>query len=97
MTTQCGTPSYVGRYTFYLFNKIAPEVIKGTGYDENIDYWSIGIILYILLCGFPPFFDDNTDKLFEMISKGKFEFPSPYWDDISDLGMLYASMSNSFS
>jgi len=65
---------------------LAPEVIRGTGYDENIDYWSIGIILYILLCGFPPFFDDNNDKLFEKITKGKFEFPSPYWDDISDLG-----------
>jgi calcium/calmodulin-dependent protein kinase I len=65
---------------------LAPEVIKGTGYDENIDYWSIGIILYILLCGFPPFFDDDSNKLFEIISRGKFEFPSPYWDDISDLG-----------
>jgi len=73
MMTQCGTPSYV-----------APEVLEGKGYDETVDFWSIGIILYILLCGFPPFYDDDNDKLFELISKGKVEFPSPYWDNISD-------------
>ena len=44
MTTACGTASY-----------IAPEVINGTAYGSAIDYWSIGIILYILLCGYPPF------------------------------------------
>jgi len=73
MTTQCGTPSYV-----------APEVLEGKGYDEAVDFWSIGIILYILLCGFPPFYDDDNDKLFELIAKAKVEFPSPYWDSISD-------------
>jgi len=73
MTTQCGTPSYV-----------APEVLEGKGYDEAVDFWSIGIILYILLCGFPPFYDDDNDKLFELIAKAKVEFPSPYWDNISD-------------
>jgi len=73
MMTQCGTPSYV-----------APEVLDGRGYDEKVDFWSIGIILYILLCGFPPFYDDDNDKLFELIAKGKVEFPSPYWDNISD-------------
>jgi calcium/calmodulin-dependent protein kinase I len=49
-----------------------------------VDYWSIGVILYIMLCGFPPFFEDNNQKLFEMIKKCEYEFPSPYWDDISD-------------
>jgi len=49
-----------------------------------VDFWSIGIILYILLCGFPPFYDDDNDKLFELISKGKVEFPKPYWENISD-------------
>jgi len=73
MMTQCGTPSYV-----------APEVLEGKGYDESVDFWSIGIILYILLCGFPPFYDDDNDKLFELIARGKVEFPSPYWDNISD-------------
>jgi len=73
MMTQCGTPSYV-----------APEVLEGKGYDETVDFWSIGIILYILLCGFPPFYDDDNDKLFELISKAKVEFPLPYWENISE-------------
>ena len=42
------------------------------------------MVLYILLCGFPPFFDEDNDKLFEKIKKGKFGFPSPAWDDISE-------------
>lgn len=73
MMTQCGTPSYV-----------APEVLEGKGYDETVDFWSIGIILYILLCGFPPFYDEDNDKLFELIAKAKVEFPNPYWENISD-------------
>jgi len=44
----------------------------------------LGIIIYMLLCGFPPFFDTNIKKLFKMIKKGKFGFPSPFWDTISD-------------
>ena len=71
-TTACGTPGYV-----------APEILEGKGYGKEVDYWSIGIILYILLCGFPPFYEENNQKLFDMIKKGEFEFPSPYWDDVS--------------
>lgn len=56
-TTACGTPGYV-----------APEIIEGKGYGKEVDYWSIGIILYIMLCGFPPFYDENNQKLFEAIS-----------------------------
>ncbi len=41
-------------------------------------------MLYILLCGFPPFYDEDNAALFEQIKNGKFDFPSPYWDDISD-------------
>lgn len=42
------------------------------------------MILYILLCGFPPFYEENNSKLFEMIKTCTFEFPSPFWDDVSD-------------
>ncbi|EGR32749.1 protein kinase domain protein [Ichthyophthirius multifiliis] len=73
MTTACGTPSY-----------IAPEVLTGKGYSFSVDYWSIGVILYVLLCGFPPFYQETNDKLFESIKKGEFGFPSPQWDNISE-------------
>ncbi|KRX01998.1 Protein kinase-like domain [Pseudocohnilembus persalinus] len=72
MTTMCGTPGYV-----------APEIINGSGYDKSIDYWSLGVILYIMLCGFPPFHNENAEELFDIIKQGKYEFPSPAWDDIS--------------
>lgn len=72
-STACGTPGYV-----------APEIIEGKGYGEEVDLWSIGIILYIMLCGFPPFYNDNHTELFQQIVNLDYEFPSPYWDDISD-------------
>jgi len=73
MTTACGTPGYV-----------APEILIGKGYDNAVDYWSIGVIIYVMLCGFPPFFEDSNEKLFDAIKKGEYEFPSPQWDQISD-------------
>lgn len=74
MTTACGTPGYV-----------APEVLGGHGYHEKVDVWSTGVILYILLCGFPPFYDDDNRALFETIKRGDYDFPSPWWDPVSDL------------
>lgn len=72
-TTACGTPGYV-----------APEIIMSKRYGKEVDVWSIGILLYILLCGYPPFFSDWNSELFEQIKGGKFEFHSPYWDDVSE-------------
>ena len=74
MTTACGTPGYV-----------APEILHGKGYGLEVDYWSIGVILYIILCGFPPFYEESNQALFETIKSGSFEFPSPFWDGISDM------------
>jgi serine/threonine protein kinase len=74
MHSACGTPGYV-----------APEVLRneGAGYGKEVDLWGIGVILYVLLCGFPPFYDENNSKLFQLIQSGEFEYPSPYWDAVS--------------
>jgi serine/threonine-protein kinase Chk2 len=80
-TTLCGTPSYV-----------APEILE-TGnhrrYTKAVDVWSLGVVLYICLCGFPPFSDelyseDNPYTLTDQIREGRFDFPSPYWDSVQD-------------
>lgn len=71
----CGTPTYV-----------APEILSEAGYGLKVDVWAAGVILYILLCGFPPFAttSDDQEELFDKILTGVFEFTSPYWDNISD-------------
>uniref|UniRef100_A0A7S3EVM3 Protein kinase domain-containing protein n=1 Tax=Haptolina ericina TaxID=156174 RepID=A0A7S3EVM3_9EUKA len=73
MKTACGTPGYV-----------APEVLQNKGYTGGaVDCWSVGVILYILLCGFPPFYEEELPALFDQILKARYDFPSPWWDPIS--------------
>ncbi|XP_062971540.1 serine/threonine-protein kinase DCLK3 [Cynocephalus volans] len=73
--TVCGTPTYV-----------APEILSEKGYGLEVDMWAAGVILYILLCGFPPFRspERDQDELFNIIQLGHFEFLAPYWDNISN-------------
>lgn len=72
--TLCGTPSYV-----------APEVLTKKGYTSKVDLWSAGVILYVCLCGFPPFSDQlGPPSLKEQILQAKYAFYSPYWDNIDD-------------
>jgi len=72
MKTACGTPGYV-----------APEVLGHESYTSQVDQWSIGVIVYILLCGFPPFYGDNDAQMFKRIKAGQYKFLAPYWDPIS--------------
>ncbi|TYZ59751.1 hypothetical protein PybrP1_009826 [[Pythium] brassicae (nom. inval.)] len=73
LVTTCGTPGYV-----------APEILEGAPYGKPVDVWSIGVITYILLAGYPPFHDESQPILFRKIRKGKFQYDSPYWDNVSD-------------
>ncbi|ORX56194.1 Pkinase-domain-containing protein [Hesseltinella vesiculosa] len=77
LDSQCGTPNYV-----------APEILDPTGiraYGNACDIWSLGVMLYICLCGFPPFTDEvNSHSMREQIRQGLYSFPSPSWDNISD-------------
>ena len=72
MHTVVGTPYYV-----------APEVLRGE-YDKMCDIWSLGIILYVFLCGYPPFEGDNNKEIFKNVLKSKLEFDPADWDTVSD-------------
>eukprot|EP00744_Colponema_vietnamica_P021252 GILI01030324.1.p1 GENE.GILI01030324.1~~GILI01030324.1.p1 ORF type:complete len:273 (-),score=48.90 GILI01030324.1:102-920(-) len=72
LSSACGTDIY-----------IAPEMIRKTGYDFKVDIWAAGVICYVLLCGFAPYEDDDTQKLYKKIQDSRPTFPSPQWDTIS--------------
>merc|ERR1711920_773668 len=72
LKTQCGTPGYV-----------APEILFGVPYGTQADMWSLGVITYILLGGYPPFIEENQRDLFRKIKKGQYEFHDEYWSDVS--------------
>ncbi|XP_034035155.1 calcium/calmodulin-dependent protein kinase type IV isoform X2 [Thalassophryne amazonica] len=64
--------------------KIAPEILRGNAYGPEVDMWSVGVILYILLCGFEPFFDPRGDQyMYSRILNCDYEFVSPWWDEVS--------------
>lgn len=72
LLTQCGTPGYV-----------APEILEGVPYGTKADMWSLGVITYILLGGYPPFIEKNQKELFRKIRHGQYEFHVEYWGQVS--------------
>ena len=68
----CGTPGYV-----------APEILQRQAYGLEVDMWSIGVLTYILLGGYPPFYDDDHEQLYERIKAGVYEFHDEFWSKIS--------------
>ncbi|KAG6833736.1 hypothetical protein H0H87_001168 [Tephrocybe sp. NHM501043] len=70
--TPCGTVGYT-----------APEIVKDERYSKSVDMWALGCVLYTLLCGFPPFYDESINVLTEKVARGYYTFLSPWWDDIS--------------
>jgi serine/threonine protein kinase len=73
LMTSCGSPGYV-----------APEILTAESYDKSVDMWSVGVIIYILLSGYPPFYADSAPALFKKIMDVKYDFDDSVWDDISD-------------
>ncbi|CAD6888994.1 unnamed protein product [Tilletia controversa] len=71
--TPCGTVGYT-----------APEIVKDERYSKSVDMWALGCVLYTLLCGFPPFYDESISVLTEKVARGYYTFLSPWWDDISN-------------
>lgn len=70
--TPCGTVGYT-----------APEIVRDEQYSKEVDMWAIGCVLYTLLCGFPPFYDERIETLTEKVARGEYTFLSPWWDEIS--------------
>ncbi|KAI8334858.1 serine/threonine-protein kinase srk1 [Choanephora cucurbitarum] len=70
--TPCGTVGYT-----------APEIVRDERYSKSVDMWALGCVLYTMLCGFPPFYDESIATLTQKVAKGQYVFLSPWWDHIS--------------
>ncbi|PVH20363.1 hypothetical protein CXQ85_002150 [Candidozyma haemuli] len=70
--TPCGTVGYT-----------APEIVRDERYSKEVDMWALGCVLYTVLCGFPPFYDERIETLTEKVARGEYTFLAPWWDEIS--------------
>jgi serine/threonine protein kinase len=75
MSTLVGTPLYM-----------APEILSGKKYNEVVDWWAIGVMLYVLLCGYPPFEADNESELKKEIYEKGIKYDAADWENVSEEG-----------
>eukprot|EP01129_Flabellula_baltica_P007562 TRINITY_DN2962_c0_g1_i2.p1 TRINITY_DN2962_c0_g1~~TRINITY_DN2962_c0_g1_i2.p1 ORF type:complete len:263 (+),score=67.62 TRINITY_DN2962_c0_g1_i2:681-1469(+) len=80
LKTSCGTPGYV-----------APEVLLADSYDKAVDLWSVGVITYIMLSGYSPFYAEEDNVMFELIMNAEYDFDDETWDEVSDLAKDFIS------
>jgi serine/threonine protein kinase len=82
--TLCGTPDY-----------LAPEIILGESHDTGVDWWALGILMYELITGYPPFYDTDVPEKYKKICFGYFEFPQNIDETLKDLinGLLSRDVS----
>ena len=66
-----------------MFRYVAPEILKNHPHDESSDLWSVGVILYVLMVGYPPFMEDNQKLLFRKIRMGEYQFYEEDWSGVS--------------
>jgi len=70
----CGTPEYLCKPSCWS-NDIAPEMIKGTGHDHTLDWWALGVLIYEMVIGIPPFYNQNKHKMYYLIENGDIKWP----------------------